>query len=213
LLVEDQDAGGHRFEEPAKFLERNALARRVVRARDEDDVGVVFLDGVHRNLGVKAEIVGAVGHQPLGLRAVGDDRVHGVRRYESDRASSRPPERLQQLLQNFVGAVGSPEVLDTDVDAGLSREVRRELAAQSHRVAVGIPVQVACDSADRAGDIVDQRLGRWMRVLVGVEPHGHRELWCAVRRFAAQVLAKRKIVQGNLVAWSHVSNLRRTASP
>ena len=25
------------------------------------------------------------------------------------------------------------------------------------------------------------RLGRWMRVLIGVEPHGHRELWCAVR--------------------------------
>ena len=40
-----------------------------------------------------AEVIGAVGDQPLGLGAVGDDRVHRVRRHESDRALRPGPPK------------------------------------------------------------------------------------------------------------------------
>ena len=100
--------GAHRVEQAAQLVERNALTRRVIGAGDEDDVGVVLLDRLHRDIGVEAEVVGAVGDQPCGLGAVGDDRVHRIRRHESDRAAARTAERLQQLLQDFVGTVGGP---------------------------------------------------------------------------------------------------------
>ena len=111
-----------------------------------------------RHLGVEAEVVGAVGDQPFGLGAVGDDRVHRVRRHEADRAAARAAERLQQLLQDLVGTVGGPEVFDSDVDAGLGGQIGRQVGAQRHRVAVGVAVQVACDRADRTRDVVDERL-------------------------------------------------------
>ena len=40
-LVDDQDAAGHPVQQAAQVVERNTLSRRVVRARDEHDVGPV----------------------------------------------------------------------------------------------------------------------------------------------------------------------------
>ncbi len=57
--------------------------------------------------------------KPRGLGAVGDDGVHRVRRHESDGAAARAAEGLQKLLQDLVGTVCRPEVLDVQVDAGL----------------------------------------------------------------------------------------------
>ena len=124
-LVEDQDAGVHRVEQPAQIVQRNALPRRVVRAGDEHDVGAVLDDRGDGRVGVEAEVVGAVCLQPPRLGAVGDDRVHRVRRHEADCAAARPAERLQQLLQHLVGTVGGPEVFDADLHAGLARSGRR----------------------------------------------------------------------------------------
>ena len=201
------------LQQPPQLVERNALTRRVVGAGDEHDVGCVLLDRLHRDVGVEAEVVGTVGHQPFGLGAVGDDRVHRIRRHEADRAAAGAAERLQQLLQDLVGTVGGPQVFDTERGAGLRAQVGGQVGAQRHRVAVGIAVQVAGDRLDRGRHVVDQRLGGRMRVLVGVEPHRNVQLRCAVRRFAAQILAQRQIVQRHLFADRHVSNLRRTASP
>ena len=80
--------------------------------------------------------------------------------------------------------------------AGLRAQVGGQVGAQRYRVAVGIAVQLGGDRLDRCGDVVDERLGGRVRVLVGVQPHRHLQLRCAIRRFAAQVVAQRQIVQG-----------------
>ncbi len=153
-LVDDQDAAGlrcQRLQQGPQVIERNALSRRVVRAGDEDDVRIVFLDRGRGDVRVEAEVVGAVGLQPPGLGAVGDDRVHRVRRHEADCAAARTAERLQQLLQDLVGTVGRPDVLDADGDAGLRRQVGGQVGAQRDRVAVGIAVQLRGRRPHRLG--------------------------------------------------------------
>ena len=47
-LVEDKDARAQGVEQATQLVERNTLPRRVVRAGDEHDVGVVLLDRLHR---------------------------------------------------------------------------------------------------------------------------------------------------------------------
>ena len=214
-LVEDENAGGHRVEQPAQVAERDALARRVIRAGDEHHVGAALGDRRDGDVYVKAEVVGAVGHQPLGLSAAGDDRVHRIGRHEAERAAARPAERLQQLLQDFVRTVGGPEVFDAERGSGLRGQVRGQVGAQRHRVAVGVAVQIGGGVADGSGDIVDECRSRRVRVLVRVESHRDGQLWCAVGRFAAQVLAQRQIGQRHALTGglAHFSNLRRTASP
>ena len=139
--------------------------------------------------------------------------MHRVRRHEADRASARPTERLQQLLQDLIGTVGGPYVFDRHVDAGLGTQIGRQIGAKRHGVPVGIAVEIAHRHLDGGRHVVDECLCRRMRVLVGVEPHRNVQLRCTVRRFAAQVLAQRQIGERHLIAWRHASNLRLTASP
>ena len=105
--------------------------------------------GGDRGVDVEAEVVGAGRLEPFGAGAVGDDRVHRVGRDEPDRGAPRPAERLQQLLQDLVGTVCSPEVFDAKPDAGLRAEVGGQVPAQRHRVAVGVAMQVGGRLAHR----------------------------------------------------------------
>jgi hypothetical protein len=70
------------------------LSRRVIGARDEHDVGLAVTYRRDGHIHVEAEVVGAIRHQPGGLGAIGDDRVHRIRRNEPDRAAARATERL-----------------------------------------------------------------------------------------------------------------------
>ncbi len=130
-----------------------------------------------------------------------------------------PPNACEQLLQDLVGPVCSPEVFDAERDTGLPRQVRGEVGAQRDGVPVRVPVQLCRGLTDRFGDVVDERLRGRVRVLVGVELHRHRQLRCAVRRLAAQVLAKRQVVERDARAGNRraghrsASNRSRTASP
>ena len=149
-----------------------------------------------------------------GLGAVGDDRVHRIRRHESDRASARPAERLQQLLQDLVGAVGGPEVLDAD--SGVPVCAAR-YAARSVRSATASRSGYRCRSpatawTEAVTSSTSACVGGCGFSLV-LSRTGTSQLRCAVRRFAAQVLAERQIVERHLLAGRHLSNLRRTASP
>ena len=190
-FVDDQDPGC-RVQQPAQIGQRNTLSRRVIGAGDEHHVGPALDDRRDRGIGVEAEVRGARRLDPFGVGAVGDDRVHRIRRDEADRAASRTAEGLQQLLQDLVGSICRPEVFHAEPDPGLHAEVGGQVGAQRHRVAVGIAVQVDGRIAHRGDDVVDERLAGRVRVLVGVQPHRNRQLRRAVGRFAAQVVAQRK---------------------
>ncbi|COW20551.1 Uncharacterised protein [Mycobacterium tuberculosis] len=75
------------------------------------------------------------------------------------------------MLQNLIGTVGSPYVFDTKLDSGLRGEIAGQVSTQSHGVAVGVAVQVDGRFPHRSHHVVNQRPGRRVRVLVGVQPY------------------------------------------
>jgi hypothetical protein len=156
------------------------LSGRVVGAGDEHHVRPAVGDGGDGGIDVEAEVVGADSLEPVGVSAVGNDRVHREGRHESDRAAARAAERLQQLLQDLVGTVGRPEVFQTELGAGLRGEVAGQITAQGHRVAVGVTVQVGGRLLHRPHHVVDQRPGGRVWILVGVQPHRNRQLRCTI---------------------------------
>jgi len=79
---------------------------------------------------------------PAGARAAGDEGVHGVGRFEADGAAAGSAEGLQQLLDDFVGAVGGPDLVLGDGVAAGAGEVAGQLGAQFDRVAVGVAVEL-----------------------------------------------------------------------
>ena len=93
-LVDDQHAGGHRLQQPSQIGRRNALPGGIVRACHENHVGLDGLDRGNRGVHVETEVGGAVGLDPLGLGAIGNDRMHRIGRHEAERGSPRTPERL-----------------------------------------------------------------------------------------------------------------------
>ncbi len=197
-------------------LRRDRVAGGVVGRGDEDDVRPVLGDGPFGGGEVDREVRVARTRDPAGARAACDERVHRVRRLETDRRTARSAEGLQQLLDDLVGAVGGPHVLDAErVLAGL-RQVGGQLGAQLHRVPVGVAVQVAGGLPHPLRDPLDQRLGQRVGVLVGVQPYGDVQLGRAVRGLAPQLVPYGKIVDphvAHLLSGTFQPNLALTAAP
>ncbi|SKZ97564.1 Uncharacterised protein [Mycobacteroides abscessus subsp. abscessus] len=102
------------------------------------------------------------------------------------------------MLQDLVGTVCRPDVFDAEVGSGCRSEVGGEVATQRDSVTVRVTVQLGRSGADRFSDVGDQLRRRRVRVLVGVENDRNLQLRCAISAFAAQVVAERKIVDGDL---------------
>ena len=102
--------------------------------------------------------------------------MHGVGRLEAERGAAGAAERLQQLLDDLVGAVRGP-----DLPAGEAvAEVVGEVLAQLDGVPVGVAVERARDARDRVRDGLPEALARRVGVLVGVQLDGHVQLGGAV---------------------------------
>ena len=87
-------------------------------------------------------------------------------------------------------------------------QVSREILPQRSRVPVRVAVEVAQSSLHRLLDGIDHQIGQRVRVLVGVEPHRHVELRCAVGVLPAQVIA-----DGELFEQIHAPKPRRDRLP
>lgn len=161
------------------------------------------MDRRHRAVDIQAEVFSPNRRDPPRLSAVGDDRVHRIGRHEADRAAARTAERLQQLLQDFVGSVCCPDVLDADLHAGRPGQIVGQIAPQVDGVAIGIAMQFGGRGTHRLGGVVDKGGTRRVRVLVGVQSHRHFELRRAVGGFAAQVIPQRQVVQTHPFAENH----------
>ena len=148
--------------------------------------------GAHlRDRGLDGQVEGraALSAQPVDPRAAdraADDRVHGVGRREAERRASRAGEREGDVLEHLVGTVAGPHLGHVDRGAR-RRQVCREGSAQLGELAIGVAVQVGRHGGDRRGDLGHDGRRHGVGVLVGVEAHGHIELRCAVRLFAAEV--------------------------
>ena len=114
--------------------------------------------------------------------------MHRIRRHEPERTAAGTAEGLQQLLQNLVGTVCRPEVLDAELHTGGPGQGGGEVGTEGDGIAIGIAVQLSGGLAHRRGDIVDQGRRRRVRVLVGVEDHRNPELRCAISALATEVL-------------------------
>lgn len=185
-LVEGQDG-----------LRLDRGTRGVVGRGDEDDVGGVLREGPLGGLHVDGEVLPAGAGDPAGAGAARDQGVHRVRGLEADRRAPRAAEGLEQLLEDLVGAVGGPDVLQGDRVLAGAGEVLRELRAQLHRVPVGVAVEGAGGLGDALGDAADQGLGELVRVLVGVQLDGHVQLGGAVGGLAAQLVADGEVVDAD----------------
>ena len=137
--------------------------------------------------GVEPEVVAAAAVQPVGARGPRDDRVHRVGRLEPQRRAAVPAERLQQLLEDLVGAVGRP-----DLPPGQPvPEIGGQVGPQLRRVPVRVAVQARRRrGGGRARSPRTRSGGRRVGVFVGVQPNGHVELRCAVRLEPGQVRAR-----------------------
>src|SRR6202035_1651275 len=127
----------------------------------------------------------AAAGEPLRAGDLGDQRVHGVGRLEAERGVPGAAERLEQLLDDLVGAVRGP-----DLPAGEAvAEVVGEVLAQVDGVPVGVAVERARDARDRVRDGLPEALARRVGVLVGVQLDGHVQLGGAVGLQVQQVVA------------------------
>ncbi len=132
LVDDDQGAVGgvvHRLD----HVEGQRRAGRVVRRAEEHDVGPVpphLLDGGCR-VEVERSPARHAAHpvDPGRAGRRGDDRVHRVRRGESERRAAGAAERLQQVQQNLVRAVARPDLLGGHPGAA-ARQVGREALPQ-----------------------------------------------------------------------------------
>ena len=167
-------------------------AGRVVRAGDEHHVGSVLGDRGDRGVDVEGEVRRRGPSDPLGVGAVGDDRVHRVRRVRSPTAlRPGPPKACSSCCRISLDPLAAQTLSTLERHAGLHGQVRGQVGAQRDRVPVGVAVQVDGHVAHGRGDVVDQRRRRRVRVLVGVQPDRDRRVRCAVGRLAAQVVAQR----------------------
>ena len=94
-----------------------------------------------RDVGVEPEVRLATARDPAGERVAGVLGVHRVRRREGQHRATRTAERLQDVQHDLVRAVGGPDLLGRQRDAGLDRAGSREVGAQRLEVAVGVAVQ------------------------------------------------------------------------
>ncbi len=181
-LVDDDHAGRGRADGVDRG-ERQRRAGRVVRRGDEHQVGLLGLDRGDALIRVQPEVGPPAGGDPAGPGGLRDQRVHGVRRLEAERAAAGAAEGEQDLLQHLVGPVRGPRVR-----AGQAvPEVAGEGGAQHNRVPVRIAVQPGRHVRDRRGDVGGQRRRRRVRVLVRVQLDRHGQLRRAVRTAAGQV--------------------------
>jgi hypothetical protein len=147
------------------------------------------MDRLHGAGGVKTEVAVPGTADPAGGRRPGDQRVHRIRGLEPDRGAAGAAERLQDLLDGLVGAVGGPDLAPAEPMPEVGGEVR----AQRDRVPVGVPVQRASDTRYGVRDGAGQLRRWWVGILVGVEPDRHVQLRCAVGDPAGQIRPERQL--------------------
>ncbi len=186
---------------------------RVVRRADEQHVRPVLGDRRDGGVQVDGEVVVARAGDPAGAGAPGDQRVHRVRGLEAERGATGAAEGLQQLLEHLVGAVGGPDVLPGDGEAGGPGQVAGQALAQLDRVPVGVAVEVAGGLGDPLGDPRDQLLGERVRVLVGVQLDRDVELGGAVGRLSAQLVPDGEVVDRGHVPGTVHSLCQLCSSP
>ena len=112
---------------------------------------------------------------PPGAGGLRDQRVHGVRRLEAERAPARAAERLEQLLDDLVGAVGRPHLPPGQPVAEVGGQVGAQRAARPG------PGSGSAPPATRR-----RRPARWPRPAPATAGTGSR--WCSAgpaRRAAA----------------------------
>ena len=181
-LVDDHDAVGgvvHCFDD----VEPEGGAGRIVRRAQEHDVGPGLRDlrgGVLR--GERVVHPARAGHVRRAGRT-GQQRIHRVGRGEPERGASRAGERLQQVLQHLVGAVGRPDLIGGETVT----EVIGEALAQRGELAVRVAVDLAQRARDAVEDVVGDLFRDRMGVLVDVQRDRQRRLRRTVRRETAEV--------------------------
>ncbi len=163
-LVDHQQrtGAGRRVGQPFDGCARFDGARGIVGTAHEHDRGPRLLDGGDRVVGIDAVIGSALAGHDIGARAPRDLRVQRIRRFEDQRAPSRAAVGEQERLQNLVAAVPAQDSPDRLVEKGTERR------SQLGRGAVGIPVPL--DVAQRVEPTLQERGGRTVGTLVGVEP-------------------------------------------
>ena len=192
----DNDDARRGFNNAAQDSECGQVASRVVRSRDEDDVGTVLGNCRERTIHVDVEgLRVAVDADELRLRAGRENRVHRVAGDKPHRAAPRPAECLQQLLENLIGAVGGPHLVDSDVHTGLAGDIVGKCGAQRYCVTVRVAVEVRGDLLHFRDQVSDEVIGWRIRVFVGVQPNIDVELRGTVGFFAAQFVAQWQICQ------------------
>ena len=166
--------------------------RGVVRRAQEDDVRCVGPHLLRGRLCREREVLGATPRGELRAGTEGQQGVHGVRGDEAQHGAALAPERLEDLLQDLVRAVGRPEVVLGETVA----QVVCECAAQVREVAVRIPVQGHGRLVHAPRDGLHDVVRHGMRVLVRVQRDRDLQLGSPVRGHSAQVVAQRKGVEG-----------------
>ncbi len=197
-------------------LRRDRVAGGVVGGGDEDDVRLVLGDGALGGGEVDREVLASRAGDPARAGPARDERVHRVRRLEADRRTARSAEGLQQLLDDLVGAVGGPHVLDAERVLAGPGEVLGQLGAQLNGVPVGVAVQATGGLPHPLRDPLDQRLGQRVGVLVGVQPYGDVQLGRAIGGLASQLVPYGEIVDphvAHLLSGTFQPNLALTAAP
>ena len=97
--------------------------------------------GCERPVHINAEILIARALHKLRVSPIREDRVHGIRRGETEHAAAWTAECLQQLLQNLIRAIGRPHLRIAHAHAGLFRYVVRQGLAQLHRITLRIAIE------------------------------------------------------------------------
>ena len=106
---------------------RQRRTGRVVGAGQQDHRRAYRADGLGGIGRVEREVVLPAADHPARVRVARVLRVHGVRRRERQGRAARAAEGLQHVQHHLVGPVRRPHVEVLQVDAGLRREVVREV--------------------------------------------------------------------------------------
>ena len=146
-LVHDDHARGRRADR-LDHLGGQRGPGGVVRRGKEDQVRLMVPDRGQRVIGLQAEVGVPGAADPAGAGGQGDQRVHRVGRLEAQRGPPLAAERLEQLLDDLVGAVGHPHLVRVQPAA----EIGGQVTAERHRVAVRVAVQRPGYLSDGLGD-------------------------------------------------------------
>ena len=122
-LVDDHD-GLARFAGLVHSLDdvqAEAGAGGVVRGAQEHDVRLELADLAGGRFGTQPVVGGAGSGDVRGVRAGGQQRVHGVRGREPEGGAARAAEGLEDLLEHLVGAVRGPDVVRSQA---VTRDIR-----------------------------------------------------------------------------------------